>query len=261
MRITSVGHTVFAATLIAIGIMGFVAGSFAPIWDSVPKTLPAREALAYLSALISLACGIGLLWQRTAALSARVLFIFLLPWLLWFKGRYIVLQPTVEVSYENWGETAVIVAAAWTLYAGFATDPDKRLVGFMVGDKGVRMARVLFALALIAFGLSHFAYLDNTASLVPAWLPGHVFWAYLTGSGYIAAGVAVLVGVYARLAAALVTFQMGMFTLLIWLPIVAAGHVSPDNWSEFVVSWTMTTAAWVMADSYRGMAWLAVNKR
>lgn len=261
MRITSVGHAVFAATMVAIGIAGFVAGGFAPIWEAVPKALPAREALAYASAFISLACGVGLFWPRTAALSARVLFIFLLPWLLWFKGRYIYIQPTVEVSYESWGETAVIVAAVWALYARFAADSDKRLVGFMVGDKGVRGARVLFALALIAFGFSHFAYLDNTASLVPAWIPGHVFWAYFTGSAYLAAGLAVLIGVYARLAAALTAFQMGMFTLLIWLPIVAAGHVSADNWSEFVVSWAMTISAWVVADSYHGIGWLAVNKR
>jgi hypothetical protein len=40
------------------------------------------EALVYLCASISLGCGIGLLWTRTAALAARVLLVSLVVWFL-----------------------------------------------------------------------------------------------------------------------------------------------------------------------------------
>jgi uncharacterized membrane protein len=261
MRIASVGHAVFAATMIALGIIGLIEGGFTVIWQPVFKHVPAAAGLAYLCAFVSLASGIGLFWQRTAVAAARVMFVYLLLWMLVFKVPLIFQSPTVEGSYQYCGEIAVVVAGAWVLYAWFATDRDKRWFGFAVGDKGVRMARVLYGLALIAFGLSHFAYLNLTAPLIPHWLPAPVFWACFTGGAYLAAGVAILTGVFARLAATLSTLQMGIFLLLIWVPMVAAGHISAFNWGETYATWVLTAAAWVIADSYRGVRWLAVNKR
>lgn len=260
MRIASVGHLVFAATLIALGITGLIQGGFVAGWEGVPKAVPARGALAYLCAVISLACGAGLLWRRSAAIAARVLLAWLLIWMVWVKGSTIVRAPLVEGSWQFWGETAVIVAAAWVSYAWFATDRDRRWLGLAVGDSSVRIARVVYACAMFAFGLSHFFYVNMTAPLVPAWLPWHMGWAYFFGCTYIAAGVAVLIGVCARLAAVFSTIQMGLFTLLVWLPVVAVGHASGSQWDEFGVSWLITAAAWVVADSYRGAPWLAAAR-
>jgi uncharacterized membrane protein len=260
MRIASVGHAAFSVTMIALGILGLIKGDFLQVWQ-VPKGLPGRELLAYVGACISLASGIGLLWRRSAAFAARVLLAFFLLLTLLFKARFVLLQPTVEGTYQSLGENAVLVVGAWVLYAWFATDWDRQHLGFATGDGGVRIARVLYALAMIAFGLSHFAYLNLTAPLVPVWLPWHVGWAYFTGCTYLAAGVAMLIGVYARLAAVLSTAQMGGFTLLVWVPMMVIGHVSAFQQGEFVVSCALTAAGWVVADSYRGTPWFASGRR
>jgi uncharacterized membrane protein len=252
MRIASVGHAVFAATMIALGVMGLAHGGFAPVWDAVPKGVPARALLAWLTSVVSLVTGIGLLWPRTAALAARGLLACLLLWLLLFRVPVIAQARSMD-AWEGCAETAVIVAGAWILYAWFAADWDRRRLGFATAGTGARIAQAMYGLAMIVFGIAHFAYVAETASLVPGWLPWHAGWAWFTGGAYVAAGVAILAGVLARLAAALSAWQMGLFTLLVWVPIVAAGP-NAFQWSEFVISWALTAAGWVVADSFRATA-------
>ena len=244
----------FALTFIGLGVFGIVSGTFAPIWAGVPKSLPDRQVLAYLCAIVALACGAGLLVKRTTVPAAFALLAYLLVWTLLFKFPLIVQHPLVEVWYQTNGENAVLIAAALVLYAEGATRGPTALK-FLQGRTGLRIASVLYGLALIAFGLSHFAYLELTAPLVPAWLPAPVFWAYLTGSIYLVSGILLISGFGARIGAAMAAAQITIITLLVWGPMVVRGEMSAGHWQETVVSWALTVAALVIAASFEGRPW------
>jgi uncharacterized membrane protein len=256
MPVAGLGHAAFAATMFGLGILGLIKRDFVAIWQPVPKGMPAREMLVYLCALVPLACGLGLFWPRAAAVASRLLLACFLAWLLLLRLPHILFSPTIDVTWAA-SEVAVFVAAAWVLYVWLTGEQDARRFGFATGDSGLRIARALYGLALIPFGVAHFMYLAQTAPLVPGWLPGPVAWSYFTGGAFIAAGVAIVTGVWARLAAALSALQIGLFTLLVWVPIVARGDANAFQWHEFVASWALTAAAWVVADSYRGVRGLA----
>ncbi len=237
MRSAEAARVAFAASLVAVGGHALVTQHIVGIWGPVPRFVPLQAVLPWLIGVLVIACGLGLPWRRTAPVAARVLLGWLLLWLV-ARLAEAAMAPAVEGYWSGCGETLVPAAAAWALQS-------------RAGARGRVVARVMFGLALIPFGLAHFIYLKETSSLVPAWLPAPRAWAMLTGGAYLAAAIALLTGVLARLAAVLVALQIAGFTALVWLPIVASGHADASSWSETVISLMLTAAAWVIAEALR----------
>jgi uncharacterized membrane protein YphA (DoxX/SURF4 family) len=71
----------------------------------------------------------------------------------------------------------------------------------------------------------------------------------VTGIAHIAAGLAIIAGVQARLAAILLTVMYASFTLLVHLPLVIGDPSSHWIWSENAVNIALIGTAWVVADS------------
>jgi uncharacterized membrane protein len=253
-------RAVFAAVMIGLGIMGLTYGNSALIWEPIPKTLPGRPLVIYLCAVLELGTGIGLLLSSSVIVACRVLLPFLLLWLALLKLPGLLLAPQVMVSWEAFGEIAATSAGGWCLFAAHAGHWERRHLKFAVGESGIRSARLLLIAALPMIGLSHFVYHDLTASLVPKWMHFPLGWTYLTGSGSLAAAAGMLFGVYPRLAASLEAAMLWTITLLVWVPRVASTPKDQGDWAELFISCAIATGAWLVADTYRSVPWLASGK-
>lgn len=252
----SLGHVLLALVMIALGIRGLVYGDFASVWQRIPiEHLPARQFFVYACAVIELATGLGLLVKRMVGFSSGILFVYLLLWAVLLKLPAVVFVPTMEATWLGFGEIAVILAGGWVVFAVHAGSWARSHVGFVTGLRGVRWARLLFALSLPTIGLSHFVYAKETANFIPAWLPWHLGWAYLTGTASLAASLGVLFAFWPRLAATLEAAMLSVITLLVWLPGVIATPGN-DSVTPFLMSTAIACGAWAIADSYRGIAWL-----
>src|SRR5689334_19915203 len=109
--IGSPSHLFFAATIAGIGVLGFVKGDFTPTGSGYPKVFPGRDTFSYLCAFISLAAGIGLLWQRAARNASRVLLGAFVAWMLVIRVPVIVKYPTETGAWWALGDTSVMAGA------------------------------------------------------------------------------------------------------------------------------------------------------
>jgi uncharacterized membrane protein len=238
--------TLFAVGMIGLGMLGLIYGDFALVWQPVAAWVPGRAALAYCAAVVMLLGGFGLLFETTVRWAARLLFVYCILWAL-LKVPALVVAPQIEGVWLGFGELAVLLAGAWTLFARLGGMDEGTIWRLVAGENGARAARMLFAVFLIPIGLSHLMYVKETVALIPKWLPYPVGWAYLTGAGQMACGLGVLFGVLSRAAAMIEAGMISLFTLLVWLPAIVATPKVRLPWTAFFISWVIAGAAWVVA--------------
>ena len=99
---------------------------------------------------------------------------------------------------------ATVLRGSWSQARGF--------------DKLSVLGPLFYAAPLAAFGTEHFTFTDAVASLIPAWIPWHRFWACLVGACFIAAALSLVTRVKARLAASLLAVTFFLFVVLMDVP-------------------------------------------
>jgi uncharacterized membrane protein YphA (DoxX/SURF4 family)/uncharacterized membrane protein len=85
-------------------------------------------------------------------------------------------------------------------------------------DKLILFGPIFYAAPLAAFGTEHFTLTAGIASIVPKWIPWHVFWAYFVGACFIAAAFSMVTKIQARLAVSLVALTFFLFVMLMDVP-------------------------------------------
>lgn len=233
------GRQAYGLAGIALGILGLISRDFAAVWQPIENLIGGvdRQPIALLYAAGFLIAGAAALWRKTALAGVLVLtglhLLSVLGWIPRIAGNW--------RSYGTWNgffELFSIVVAGVIAYAAFAGR-----------DRTIRAGHYLYALCLLSFGVGHFTALKETAGFVPPWLPpGQMFWAVATGVFYWLAAAAIGLNIKAALAARLVTVMMLGFAALAWGPIVL-GRPGHFTWAGTVITVTLASAAWVVADS------------
>jgi uncharacterized membrane protein YphA (DoxX/SURF4 family) len=102
------------------------------------------------------------------------------------------------------GLIAIFLRGSWQTARGF--------------DKLILFGPLFYGAPIAAFGTEHFTLTAGMVPMVPAWIPWHQFWVYLVGACFIAAGLSLVTGIQARLAASLLALTFFLFVVLMDAP-------------------------------------------
>jgi len=117
------------------------------------------------------------------------------------------------------------------------------------GSASVGTARIVFGICSLLFALSHFAGLQQTAKMVPVWMPGgQVFWAIATGVGHLAVGLALIANRLAVPATRLGGFMYLCFALFSWLLGAVTHPTEWLRWAGVAISLCMAAGLWLVGD-------------
>jgi uncharacterized membrane protein YphA (DoxX/SURF4 family) len=235
---------IYGLGAIVLGLTGLFWSDYAVVWQPGPNGGSAQSAWGYAVAVLPLLAGLAMQWQRLARLSALALSLLYCLAVILLEVPRGITQPAVFVAWYGVAEDLALAAGGLLIYAYSAP------LRPAAAERLSKIGRLVFGICLIYFGLAHHFFLAFTVKMVPAWLPpGQIFWAYATAVGHIAAGVAILSGIYARAAAMLLTAMFIVFALLVHAPRILIDPHTHINWAENAVNFALIGSAWVIAAS------------
>lgn len=250
------GRIIYAGAITGFGVLCLVYVDFLNSLQPVPAWVPGRGLLAILSGLVLVIAGLAIMTNlrtRPAALAIAVLFvsgIVLLHVPSAFTDPALLRSPWWIRTFES-----LALAGVALILAGLAGDPAR--------GSWVRVGHIAFGVSLPVFGILHFVYPESVAALVASAsvsYPSPMFWAYLTGAGHFAAGVAIATGVLSRWAAILAGFMYASWALTLHLPRVISHPAarSIDNPTGYAGNRQELTSLLVCV-AFWGAAWIVAG--
>jgi uncharacterized membrane protein len=254
-----VGIYVLGVAAIATGIVDLIWGTFESAHQPIQAwgdNLTGRGGFAGLVAIVLIAGGASLVMRRIRGSGAILLAIAYFAFAIFWAPR---IYWTIVIPGVGWrgtvgaiggiGQQAVVIAAAAIIYADAAP-------GWPWASRMTRMARWVFGISVIFFGLAHLTGVGSTAPMVPDWIPPNAdFWVIFTGLAFVAAGVGIISRVLDVAAARLLTLMFVVFASVVLPRYIFQYPHNEVSWGSNAYNLAAIGATWVLAD------WLAGRRR
>jgi uncharacterized membrane protein len=225
-KVIALGNLCFAIPLAVFGAEHFAAAR--GIMQGVPKFMPWPLFWTYfvgvglVAAALSIATKIQVRWSGLLFGCMMFLFVAMMD----LPGT--LADPHNRISWTLMLRELAFGGGGWILAGGAMAKGDG------LGSKLITVGRILIGIAAIFYGVEHFLHTPNVPGvplekLMPAWIPGHLLIAYLTGAILIVAGVGILLGKKTRMAATYLGTWIVLLVVFIYGPILIAALADPST--------------------------------
>ena len=236
-EVARIGRLFITVAMIGFGIQHFIYSGTIEGLEILPRRLPGHTVWAYAVGTLLIAVGILVSTARYVRSASTVLGCLFLLTLIFRDG------PTIAAIVPDLRERTRFFETL-TMCSGFsvlvATIPDVDLPSRLGGQTRSGWQERWGASSLrsrwLVFGWSHLLIPAFIATLIPAWIPWHLFWVYATAAVFFAAAISIVIKRFTRITASMLGLMFFLWVVVLHGPRVAAALHNGDEWNSLFVA-------------------------
>jgi hypothetical protein len=248
-KIYTSGKYLFAVAILAFGIIQLVTGNFMKGLLPVSASLPGRIFWVYFISVAFIALAIRIIINWSANGTSFILGLLLL---LLFIYPHIPLLLSNIYNPNEWTCAFEFLAICSGAFILAGTIDDRVESESPPGDfikRAAMIARYTFTISVVVFCVLQFKYVHYIATLIPPWIPFHLFWAYLVSFGFLGTSLSLLLNKKVRLATSLFGLMFLTWVLILHTPLVIANLHTEPEWTSLFVALAMSGIAFMIAET------------
>jgi uncharacterized membrane protein YphA (DoxX/SURF4 family) len=223
------GVLIFAVGIMALAVQQMFYAELRPVYiSSWPAWLPGYAYWAYVGNLVIVAACAAVIFNKRGRKASLLLATIILLLFIVNHVPYQAANNPTNIGAWTSALKGLAVSGGFLITAGAlpVVETEYTGTGMKFLYRLIPLGSIFFSIMMIVFGIDHLLYGEYVATLVPAWLPWHIFWTYFAGVALIAGGAGILFNIQARLAAALSGIM-----IFIWLAILHIPRAVADPYS------------------------------
>jgi uncharacterized membrane protein len=226
----------------------------------VPSWMPWHLFWAYFVGVALIAAALSISAQRESQLAAAMVGVMLVLFVLMIHAPNYLAAPHDRMRFTLVLRESSLSAGAFAFAAAQAQQWRRgayRGLGLALGSrawgKSTVIARIVMGVATADFGIQQFLFptfapgipQDGAEVIIrmPNWLPAHALWAYISGTIFVACGIALLLNRRARVAADIVAATILVLMAFVYVPLTIKNASNIDLGLNYLAIHSMLAGA------------------
>lgn len=223
-NLSAIGRIFYGTAIAETGLETIYFGDF-PYWMLPPKHagMPGFAVIAMVGGAALLFAGIGLVMNKQTRLISLLLGYLFLMIFCFYYVPYVLLENVSDIRklvWHNAEKELAMCSGAFVIAHGLIAGEESSRIRLIkrIAPYGV----IVFSLTMISFGIAHFRLAAAVATLVPAWIPGPMFWTYAAGVALLGSGLAIILRIKSESMAFLLGCIIFIWVIILHIPRIAA---------------------------------------
>jgi uncharacterized membrane protein len=240
-------HLLFVMALISFGIEIFIFRNPLSSLMTIPGSILGYRLLIYIIGTVFIVGGLFIILKIKIRLNSIVILLVLIILTLLFKLPKLINDLFNPNLWTTSFEMIALCGGCLILLGSLTQTQDKQINKKENID--TRIGSYLFLSLLIVVGIQHFMYADFISTLVPTWIPGHIYWAYFVGIAFLATAVSIILRIKIVIITSLSGLMFLLWVLILHLPRVISNIHTETEWTSLFVALAMSGISFMISET------------